>query len=477
MDQLTPTDATHIFAEQHGSHVSRVVDGYIFTHPDAFGGPIDLDRVLTWLRPRIDRSPVFRSRLRRYPGGLGYPYWEPASEFDLAEHVTVEASPGVGWEPVRDRVAAVSSTRLASTRPPWELLVITGLTGIDGVPDGSCLVVLKVHHAVGDGMETVELARGLFAAEPLPAASPTAPVPRSAAVVRAILCLPNDVIRFVRGAVRAQALTRAAAAAVTRGDIERPRFRWPSTRFNRHPGPGFTFGAVTFDLAEIAAVRSAHPGVTVTDVAVSVIAGAMSSYLRECGEEPAESLGGKVSFSMRPILDSRSKNNFVVLSVDLHTDLADPVVRLRAIHESMAAEKVRFRDPAVAELSGVLDVAPAPYVNWLSRRRSRLPIGEGETVALGNTMISNVPRDAGDMRFLGGRVIEGFGVLGVGDGSCLNHYIVTVGSRLTVTFGVDPERMPDTERYATLLRESLRELVGVPADSADAAGGVSGASL
>ncbi|MGW0176984.1 wax ester/triacylglycerol synthase domain-containing protein [Rhodococcus sp. NPDC003322] len=456
MDQLTPTDSTHVLMES-GTHIPRIVDGYIFD-ADGLPGSIDLEDVLEWVRPRIEHSAVFRSRIQRYPRDVDFPYWVPDPDFDLRNHVTVEAARGPGWPAVRDRIAVLCGERLPPGRPPWELLVITGITEVDDIPDGSCVVVLKVHHAVGDGMETVELARGLFAQQPLSPGRPTPAVTPAAALLRAIARAPVGAARLAWGSARAQVLTRAAAKASARGEVLAPRWRWPSTRFNRRQGPGFTFDAVTFDLAEIGAARSRFPGITVTDVVIEVIANAMVSYLREHGEEPPESLGGKVSYSTRGTAESKSRNNFVVLSVDLHTDIADPIEQLHAIHDSMDSEKRRFRHPAVAELSSALECAPAPYVNWLVWRRSQLPIGEGETVALGNTMISNVPRQSDDMRFLGSRLIGGFGVLGIGDGSCLNHYIVTVGTRVTVTFGVDPARMPDTGRYLTLLREAFDDL-------------------
>jgi diacylglycerol O-acyltransferase len=465
MHQLTATDATHVLSEA-GSHVSRIIDGYVF---DPAGATVDLEAVLEWLTPRIEHSPVFRSWIRRVPADLDYPYWAPDAEFDLRNHVTVEPARAPGWPAVRDRIVEVCGTRLASARPPWEVLVITDVSGVDRVPDGACVVVLKIHHAVGDGMATVELARELFAAQPLPAGTGYRDVSSGAAFGRAVLRIPGNALRFARGSLRAQALTRAAARAAASGEIRTPRFRWPMTRFNRTHGGGITFDVVTFDLAEIRALRSRHPGIAVTDVIAAVVGDAMSSYLRADGEVPAGSLGGKVSYSLRGAVDSDSGNNFVVLSVDLHTDVEDPVERLRAIHDSMASEKRRFAHPAVAELSGALDVAPAVYVNWLVWRRSRLPIGRGETVSLGNTMLSNVPRGAENMRFLGGRAVESFGILGVGDGSRLNHYVVSVGDRLTVTFAADPDVMPDPDRYAGALRRAYRTVVDAHLGETEAA--------
>lgn len=458
MDRLTATDATHVFTES-AAYPSRIVDGYLFGG-EGLSGEVEPEHVLAWLRPRIAHSPVFRSRIRRCPGDLDHPYWVPDPGFDLRRHVTVERAPGPGWDPVRERVARICRIGVPLDRPPWELLVVTGLSRVDGVPDGSCLVVLKIHHAVGDGIEAVALADALFAASPLPACPLPAPASPPRAVLGAIGRVPGSLARFARGSLRAQRLTRAAVSALARGEIEAPRWRWPSTRFNRVPGPGFAFEVVAFDLAEIGVARSRLPGLTVTEVVTAMIGEAMRSYLRERGEEPAESLGGKVAFSLRPHVRTDSRNHFAVLSVDLHDDIADPVERLRVLHRAMESEKARFLHPAVAELSTALDVAPAPYVKWLAWRRSRLPIGQGDTVPLGNTMISNVPRQAADMRFLGGRALGGFGILGVGPGSCLNHYIVTVGTTLTVTFAVDPGRMPDRGRYADLLRAALRRLAG-----------------
>lgn len=472
MDRLTATDATHVLAES-GSHVSRIIDGYVF---DPAGATVDRDIVLEWLTPRVEHSPVFRSVIRRVPGDLEYPYWAPATDFDLRDHVTVEPARAPGWPAVRDRIVEICDTRLPAGKPPWELLVVTGVTGVDRFPDGACVVVLKMHHAVGDGMATVEFARELFAAQPLPARPGHRSVGTGGALARAVVRIPGNLFRFARGSFRAQVLSRVAARAAASGEIRAPQFRWPTTRFNRRHGGGISFDVVTLDLAEIRSLRSRHPGVAVTDVVVAVIGDAMVSYLREHGEVPNGSLGGKVSYSLRgstaPAADQDtvvSGNNFVVLTVDLHTDVEDPVDRLRAIHASMASEKRRFSNPAVAELAHALDTAPAVYVDWLVWRRSKLPIGEGETVALGNTMVSNVPRRAEDMRFLGGRVVESFGILGVADGTRLNHFVASVGDRLTITFAVDPEVMPDPDRYAEALGRAFASVVDAHRDGGEGA--------
>jgi diacylglycerol O-acyltransferase len=51
------------------------------------------------------------------------------------------------------------------TRPPWELYVIYGLDGIEGVPPGSFATMLKIHHAAIDGVAGAELVSALMSAQ------------------------------------------------------------------------------------------------------------------------------------------------------------------------------------------------------------------------------------------------------------------------------------------------------------------------
>ncbi len=94
----------------------------------------------------------------RVPLDLDHPYWIEDEEFDLEYHVRHIALPKPGdWRQFCIQVARLHARGLDLARPLWEMYVIEGLDGIEGLPKGSFGVVIKVHHAAIDGMAGVEL--------------------------------------------------------------------------------------------------------------------------------------------------------------------------------------------------------------------------------------------------------------------------------------------------------------------------------
>ena len=102
------------------------------------------------------------------------------------------------------------------------------------------------------------------------------------------------------------------------------------------PRRAFAFASVSLD--DIRTVKTAF-GVTMNDVALALSAHVIRTYLIEHDELPDRPLVGAI-----PVGVNRGSNatsgNFVAATVTcLHTDLADPVDRLLAIHASMQSAK------------------------------------------------------------------------------------------------------------------------------------------
>lgn len=437
------------------------MDVFVFD-PSAGGVEFSRDNVVAWIAERIDRAPIFRQRLLRVPGDLDHPYWVPDPGFDVAAHVSVTAATGPGWEPLRRTICDISDGPVALTRPPWELHLITDVVGIDDLPDGAGVAVLKFHHAVGDATETVRLGRLLLMPDRHPADGAAgreatgAGLSRAGALGAAVRRGPHILARYLSGTVQVRRDGRRAAAVAERSGVEAAPQTWPATRFNRPLTSAPTFGRVLFALPEIKAAQSKVPGATVNDVAMCVISGAMARYLSEAGETPDGSLGARVPRSTRTIRERQSGNRFSVLSVDLHTGVADPVRRLGAIQASASAAKDRMAS-AERQSVDVLEILPVPYLKLalgVDRRRNRA----GSGVPGGNTLISNVGRGAGDLQLCGAPVVDGYGILPIAEGAGLSHFVASIADRLTITFTVDEEMMPNPDRYAQFLSASFAEL-------------------
>ena len=118
-----------------------------------------LDRAPDWERlvDRLDRAtrtlPTFRQRLVPSPLRLATPRWVTDPDFDLAWHLRRIAVPeGGGPDAVLEIARASAMAAFDPARPLWTFTLVEGLA------DGSAALVLKVHHALTDGIGGVQIA-------------------------------------------------------------------------------------------------------------------------------------------------------------------------------------------------------------------------------------------------------------------------------------------------------------------------------
>ncbi|MER2223416.1 MAG: wax ester/triacylglycerol synthase domain-containing protein, partial [Rhodococcus sp. (in: high G+C Gram-positive bacteria)] len=297
---MGPRDAEFVYNES-GGHLSHMVCAYFFDttgHPLAEMTHADAVR---WITERFGYWPLFTSRLQRVPLDLDYPYWVPA-DFDVDDHVHVHRAPVAGWAPVRELLGRSLGEPMDLSRPPWELHVMTGVHGIDELPGNLTLIMLKTHHGAGDGLAIRDLTNLLFSGPPKPETKRAASGLSSLDLIgRTVVGLPGQAIRFGRGL----SVTKVAAETVREAEEagELPTYsadRLP-TRFNGVLGGDITIDFLTLDGPDVKAIRAAVPGVTVNDIFLTVVAGALDAYLSEKGEKSASGLAAMVPRSMRKI--------------------------------------------------------------------------------------------------------------------------------------------------------------------------------
>ncbi|WP_420880939.1 wax ester/triacylglycerol synthase domain-containing protein [Rhodococcus sp. (in: high G+C Gram-positive bacteria)] len=474
--QLAPQDADFVFNEGE-NHIANATGVYMFD-TTAETESITHDEAVAWMRQRLGYSGVFTRRLRHIPLALDYPFWVPDPGLDLDFHVVVEPVDGPGWDALRHHIARFSGRSIDLTRPPWQLHFLTGVTGIEGLPERMTVAVLRCHHSSGDGLAARDLALRIFGtSETHP------PIPQggdswftSVEFVKAIGRVPRQWRAFRQGLTTTGEAAHRVTEQVQAGTIAPAPPRRPATRFNTAITPDLTFDVVSFPPEDIRAIQASVEGVTFNDVFLATISGALANYLAEKGETPSASLAALVPMSLRGTRpgvadhpNGNRANHLALMAVDLHTDIDDPVGRLRAVNASVRAEKERHRNPDVQVAASRIETSPA----WLLKIVSRLmglrkqPEGTVETI---NTMVSNIPWAGNDMLLRGAPLVKSFGLLGIIDKVGLRHLIVSHhGDEVEMSFCTDTAMMPDTDRYKTLLIESFRALVD-QARKADDAG-------
>lgn len=295
----------------------------------------------TILEDRLGRMPMLRRRVVPVLHGVGNPLVVDDPEFDLSRHLRVVTVEPPGSQAQLDRIIAdIAGVPLPLDRPLWELTVVEGL------PDEHVAFVMKLHHALADGVASVAMLENAFVVdaahavveefrpEPLPTGREVLrPVMHSAA--RAMRTLPAVVRRTASGAKAARRIR-----AETDAPLARP-FVGPRTPFNVSLTADRTFATAALSLNEINRVR-ASAGVSVNDAFLTVCAGGVRRYLERIGELPEETLVASVPMATRTDRYRLSGNHVDNLFLPLHTEIPDPTIRAPAIRESsVAARRIR----------------------------------------------------------------------------------------------------------------------------------------
>lgn len=346
MEQMSGFDARFLLSETRASHMHTmkvaVVD--ISGRADLLTEPV----LLQLLGSRLDRMPVLRRRVAMVPYDLGNPLVVDDPDFDLAEHVHHVTLPAPGDQRALDRlVAAIASTPLRRDRPLWDLTVA------DGLADGQVAFVVKLHHALADGAAAVELLMNAFVADDSDAlVEPFRPeaVPSRRSLycsaarqsVDAIVALPDFARRTVSG-LRQVRSARSEGPTPVVGPFAGPR-----SAFNVSLTPDRTFATLTLPIDAMSSVKRSL-GVSLNDVFLAACAGGVRRHLERLGALPSSGLVASVPVSTAPDPRRLGGNHVDNMFLPTHTDVADPVERVRAIHESVTAAR-RSREALGSDL-------------------------------------------------------------------------------------------------------------------------------
>ena len=288
----------------------------------AADGKADLERLRAVVAERLADPSL--GGLRRFSQRIGgtrrRPVWV-ASAPDLARHVR-EVGPVAGTEGLAALCASLMTTPLPAGRPLWELLVVPGAT------DAGTGIILRIHHAVADGVAGVRLAQQLFDAGRAPE-SPAMPRPR----VRPPRPRKSGWRRFWGSLSRLAAMFSVQLGPTALlGPISTRR--------------GITFGDVALD--EVArGARTA--GGTVNDGLLAAVAAAAAAALASAGEPVPDELPASIPVALP---DRGSSGNAVgVMMVPLPLREPDLAARIARIALVTTAAKAEAREQGTYELT------------------------------------------------------------------------------------------------------------------------------
>lgn len=465
MEQLTGQDASFLYAETPTSPMH--IGGMMIYDPSTVNGEKQRFKdILAFVEERLHLAKTFRQKLVEVPFNLDHPYWIDDKDFDLEFHVRHIRLPEPGdWRQLCIQAARLHARPLDLTKPLWEFTVIEGLDSVPGLPEGSYAIISKIHHACIDGVSGADITEVIHSLDPYPEAPPPPSAPYKGEsvpnplelVTRAQLANLTQPMRFAEVMTRAMPAFSRLQAGLWSREFEM-NAAIPKTRFNHKITAHRVVEGRNFDLAEVRAIKSAVEDVTVNDVIVSVCGGALRKYLESKNESPAESMVAMAPISVRPEEGRKSMGNQVAaMTIKIGTDVADPVERIKAVHENAAAQKAMTNAVGAKLMTDFQQFIPSTTAAMAARLYTQLGLSESMSPPF-NCVISNVPGPQFPLFSAGAKLVTQFGLGPLYDGMGIFFPVFSYNGHITVSVNACREMMPDPEFFGQCFQDSYDEI-------------------
>ena len=463
--QLTGLDA--LFLTQEATDTPMHIGLLMLYRPaKSSRGPVRFKDILDTFRQRVHSAPVFHQAVGKVPLGLDHPFWFAAQQLDIEFHVRHIALPKPGdWRQLCIQVARLQARMLDRTRPLWEAYVIEGLDNINSLPAGSFAIFFKMHHAAVDGASAMAAIHALHdlqpraaGVEPPPAYRPRPRPGPMSLLGRAYINRLSSPTRWLQAVRDILPIPARLRQGFREHRLQSPHAR-RSTRFNGPISPHRVVEARFFKLDEVRAIKASAGDVTINDVMVTVVAGALRKYLEAKGELPEFSPMAMIPVSFRSEGEREAGGNLVTaMSLAIHSEIADPLERLQRVHQEARSAKgyttaIGARTP--------LDLAQLipPQIASLAMLRAGtgLMFSSGASAPV-NTVITNVAGSRVPL-YLGGAELVGCAGFGpIMDSVGLFHAVMSTGDSITIAINACRNMLPDPGFYAECLQLSYDEL-------------------
>jgi len=462
MRRLSGLDAVFLAAEGPANYVTHGM-AVMVLDPSTMASGDRVSAVRDYVRARIHLVPPLQRRLVPMALGLDVPKWMDDPRVDLDRHIQAVRLPApVSAADLASFVSDIAGRKLDRRYPLWEMYVI------EGFEDDRLCIAAKLHHSLMDGGAGMQFMASLFALEPdvpaPPVPGPQVPETRPGDLAQLAGALASMVRRPLFGA-RALGRTVEATVRVSRQLVDHRR-RGGSALALPFSAPRLPFDApitarreVAFTSLPLEGIKGvAHAfDVTVNDVVLAVVAGAMRHFLVSLGKLPKKSLVAAVPVSVRGDHGVEQANMISVMLAGLATDLEGPADRLVAIHQGASEAKLLQSAMGSDALMAWLEV-PVPALfslatdlySWLRLSALHPP--------LCNVLVSDVPGPPVPLYFAGGRLVSIFPLGPIFDGVGLNITAVSSVSTLDVGLVACPDQLPGLWNLACGLGPALEEL-------------------
>jgi len=417
-------------------------------------GGYSYGRMCATLAKHVKAVPEFRMKLADTQLNPDHPVWVDDDNFQLQHHLHRAGVPSPGGRRELAEICGyIAGLPLDRDRPLWEMWVLEG-----GARSDSVAVLLKVHHAVVDGVAGANLLAQLCSVQPDgPAPQPVRGAGSGSSLqitlsgllgiakrpLRLASVVPATMLTLVQTALRARE-GRAMAAP----------FSAPPTPFNGHLSRQRNIAFTQLDMRDIKRVKDRF-GVTVNDVVVSLCAGVLRRFLLERGELPDAPLVATVPVSVHEKSDRPGRNHTTWMFCRVESQISDPAERIRTIAAGNSAAKDHTAAIGPTLLHDWTEFGGSTMFGAAMKVLPHIPISHSPVY---NLILSNVPGPPGQMYFLGCG-IDTMYPLGPLLSAGLNITVMSLNGELGIGIIACPDLVPDLWGIADGFSDALKELL------------------
>jgi WS/DGAT/MGAT family acyltransferase len=394
-----------------------------------FEGAVDMERLVSTIAHRLPNYPRFTQKVEHR---MGRPHWVEDEQFNIQQHIKLERmEQEVSRDELQAHMTRIAHLPLEGGRPLWHMTVLDRV-------NGGHAIVFRVHHCITDGLGLVHVLNHLTDDNGLHGRTPS-PVghPHRAAVAHNRVC---------------STLARGVSWLKIAFHVTRLSVLWPDaqTQFKK-PMHGAK-QLVWLPPLEMERVRamSKRMGVTLNDVWVAAVSGALRQYLSERGQTvDGRALRAAVTFNLREKANAfQLGNEFGLVAVDLPTNADDAVRRLRESSARMTAIKRSHQPRATMAFLSIAGCLPTALQHFaLNLFTSK-----------GSVVLTNI-EGPGSRRYLAGSRMTDLicwvpqaGKLGVG------LAFISYAGQIQLALFVDTDLVPDPDRLMQLTYDAFEEL-------------------
>ena len=454
MKRLNGMDAMLLYSETPNVHMHTLKIAIIDTSELSADNTFEVFRDV--LRRRIHLLDPLRYKLVDVPFRVHHPVWMQNCDVDFDYHLrrVIVPAPG-GRRELNQVVGRIASTPLDRSRPLWEFHFGEGLAG------GRCALIIKVHHALADGVASANLLGRVLDLEGSNHderdSYPTDPVPTASELLRVagsdhlhqIARLPAVLKDAIKGGARLWRRSKERGAVPELASV----FEVPSTFINHTLPARRTFATATLSLNDVKHA-SKHLGITINDMILSMTAGALRELLLRYDGQAGEPLIATVPVSTDSSSQRVDGNELSGLLVSLPVHIVDPVerVHLTALSTDIAKEQYRLLGP---ELPGrMMGYLPPPLASAVLRRQARSPTANRTM----NVSVANVPGPRARGNVGGAPVSEIYSVGPLIAGCALNITVWSYVDQVNISVLSDDQTFVDTHEVTEAMVRAFVEI-------------------